>query len=149
MSSVSSPYKGIGTKLYVGHPHKTSTNVGVIVLKRVKCEGPKCSTFKVGHCVKCPYAVFDSKDAQKGEPKHVSKFLNCCVRGKEKFEYTLPPPADCAKNCEYGKNTEKCPKETKGAGAFTTKNSAAAELKSNFACDGKDSEVAQWVMNMT
>lgn len=57
----SGPYKGLITKMAVAHPHDAPLYVGVIGLKRLKCDTTKCEVYKNVVCIKSDKDMWTSK----------------------------------------------------------------------------------------
>jgi len=73
--------RGVVTKGAVAHPHRTGKKIGVLALKRIKCddkEPPTCAVFKTAVCFKADKEMFNSikeQDANKKELKAFAEYV--------------------------------------------------------------------------
>ena len=77
----------ITTKAIARHPDGASKNVGVIVLKRIRCNlqvSPTvCEVYKSAQCIQCPMKAshwFSSEDGRSVVDKELEDFVNQCAR---------------------------------------------------------------------
>ena len=121
-SDADHPRKGVVTKAFSGHPHNVfDLEVGMVGLKRVKCSGNTCHTFKTGYCIKCPRAIFHSKAEYAATQAEVNEFVSCCMMGENRYLNATGTETACHLAFE--------------GGAFTAFNDPNAVLKGEYECD--------------
>ena len=131
--------KGFLTKPFITHPNKAAKNTGVFGFKRMQCIGRTCDVFKVGVCVKCPVDIFNGKFQSETTAREISKFVDCCVMGRQKWKEI--GPSGWARGDELD-----CPSEMHGKGAFTQNNTKSSEIREDYKCDEDGQRMADAVI---
>lgn len=120
---------GIITKAVTMHPHKAAKNIGVVALKRLKCTGTTCTTFKAFNhpCVRFVRScdalrvVLQTAMCIKSDKNHFAS-----IREEDATDSELKDFADYVK-----------------ANAWDNAGTSTAKLKTGWGCSGDDLKKAQ------